>query len=464
MKHVLMISGDRIHSHMGGVGIRNWELAHALAKQLQVTLAIPNSTDLTSDTVDVIQFELQNGDLRSIARIVDVIILSGSILHFHPYLREINKPIAIDQYVPNLLESLVWHDQDDWDNWIPQYEEYLRLQIELIRAGDFFFCASEKQRDYWLGWLHAQKRINPHVYRDDPTLRKLIDVVPFGIPTSPPVHEKRVIKGVIPGIEATDKVILWSGGIWDWLDPLTLIQAVNQLAKKHADIRLYFMGTQHPDKTVRGMSMPDRAIALSQKLDIYNKHVFFGQWTPYDQRGVYLTEADLAVIAHPNHIETHFSFRTRIADCIWAGLPIVATTGDIMADWIDKYSLGKTVAPLQVDGMAAAIEQEIYSIGKTAYASAFKELQNALQWDQVVKPLAGFCLDPKFAADKHQYLTETERLLRDKDQYIEQVIQDKDDFFDKVINERDQIIEDYKNHPAMVAYTKLMRLIGRSNG
>ena len=132
-------------------------------------------------------------------------------------------------------------------------------------------CASERQRDYWLGWLHAQKRINPHTYRQDPTLRKLIDVIPFGLPAEPLVATQRVLKGVHPGIGEGDYLLLWSGGLWDWLDPLTLIRSVGQLAPRYPALKLYFMGTHHPNPLVTGMSMPEKAVQLSQELGLYRE-------------------------------------------------------------------------------------------------------------------------------------------------------------------------------------------------
>ncbi len=152
---------------MGGMGIRSWEIARSLSQHDNVTLAVPNLTDLSSPGFKLVSYDLESGDLRSFADQMDVVILSGSILHFHPYLCELGIPLAVDLYVPSLLESLVWHDCDEWTSWIPAYEEYVRVQSELIRAGDFFFCASERQRDYWIGWLHSQKRVNPHTYRQD---------------------------------------------------------------------------------------------------------------------------------------------------------------------------------------------------------------------------------------------------------------------------------------------------------
>jgi glycosyltransferase involved in cell wall biosynthesis len=445
MKNVLIISGDTVNSNMGGLGVRNWELARALSKDCSVTLAVPNQTDLITEEFQLYPFNLEKDDLRTLAQNADTIIIQGSVLHFHPYLRELDIPLAVDLYIPSLLESLVWHDQDDWENWIPAYEEYLRVQLELLRAGDFFICASERQRDYWLGWLHAQKRINPHTYRQDPTLRKLIDVVPFGLPEGVPASSHPVLKGVHPGISPQDRLILWSGGLWDWLDPLTLIRAVAQLRPLHPDIKLYFMGTQHPNPGVSGMNMPEKAIQLSHELNLYGETIFFGNWVPYQEREAYLIEADLAVVSHPGHIETHFSFRTRVLDCIWAGLPIITTQGDAMSDLVERNGLGFTVPPEDVSSMAEAIEKILTMNGRETFARSFEELRQSLRWQKVIAPLLRFCLSPAKAPDKSRYLTETERISRDKDAFLQQIIQDKDAFLEQIIHDKDAQLQEFQN-------------------
>jgi glycosyltransferase involved in cell wall biosynthesis len=437
MKKILIISGDTVDNNMGGVGVRNWELARSIAEHCQVTLAIPNESDLSSPNLNLIAYRLEGGDLRSAAEGMDAIITHGFVLHFHPYLSELGIPLAIDLYVPSLLESLVWHDQDNWETWIPQYEEYLRVQSELLRKGDFFFCASERQRDYWLGWLHAQKRINPHTYHLDPSLRRLIDVVPFGLPDEQPISTQPVLKGVHPGIAADDQVILWSGGLWDWLDPLTLIRAVAELAPRFPRLKLYFMGTRHPNPVVSGMTMPDKAIALSRELGLFESRIFFGDWVPYQDRVNYLMEADFAVVSHPGHIETHFSFRTRALDCIWAGIPLVVTEGDAVADWVEKENLGLIAPTGDAGALAAAIEKILSAGGKKAYEKSFDKLRQSLRWNRVVQPLLQFCVQPNLSPDKGQYLTEAERLTRDKDAFLQQVIRDKDDFLEKVVRDKD---------------------------
>ena len=47
--------------------------------------------------------------------------------------------------------------------------------------ADGILCASEKQRELWLGFLIGAKIDNPPLYDLDPSLRGFIDVVPFGL-------------------------------------------------------------------------------------------------------------------------------------------------------------------------------------------------------------------------------------------------------------------------------------------
>ena len=439
-KRILIISNDEISSQMGGVGVRNYELARALGQKFQVTLAVPNQTSLAPENFSLQSYEREKSDLRPLALEADVIVTHGFVLHFHPYLKELGIPLAIDLYVPNLLESLVWHNEDDWTAWIPAYEEYLRVQLELVRAGDFFFCASETQRDYWLGWLHAQKRINPHTYQQDPALRRLIDVIPFGIPEGTPTHRRTVLKGIVPGIGAQDKIILWAGGLWDWLDPLTLLHAMKILLTQEPTLKLYFMGMVHPDPIVSGMKMPEQVIQLSRDLQLEGKNVFFGDWVPYQERENYLTEADLSVVTHPEHIETHFSFRTRILDCIWAGLPVVTTQGGAMADWVAAHNLGLAVPPQDAAALATAIS-EVSKQGRAAYVRQFEHSRTRFRWQRLVEPLENYCQNPVLAPDKAKYLTELERMTLAKDHYHQQVVLDKDNFLAQVIADKDNFLE-----------------------
>src|SRR5262249_43423483 len=193
-----------------------------------------------------------------------------------------------------------------------------------LETGDAFLCASERQRDLWLGALATVGRVDPAAYAADPSFRSLVAVLPSAIDPDPPLRPEPVLKGVLAGIAETDKVALWNGGIWNWLDPLTVIRAVHALGRE--DVKLVFLGTQSPNPAVPRMAMQERAVALARELGLLGTSVFFNEgWIPYEVRGAYLLEADVGVSAHFDELETRFAFRTRLLDCMWAGLPIVTT-------------------------------------------------------------------------------------------------------------------------------------------
>ena len=58
---------------------------------------------------------------------------------------------------------------------------------------------------------------------------------------------------------------------------------------------------------------------------------------------------------HLDHVETEFSFRTRILDYLWAGLSGRQHGGDALADMIESAGAGITVPPDDVDALEAAL-------------------------------------------------------------------------------------------------------------
>src|SRR5207237_6226272 len=144
------------------------------------------------------------------------------------------------------------------------------------------------QRDFWLGMLAAAGRLNPYTFAADPTLRRLIDVLPFGLPDAPTSLTQPAIKGVVPGIGRDDQVIYWGGGLWDWFDPLTAIRAVAALADRFPRARLFFAGIQHPNPAVPLMRQVAAAQRLSGDLGLTGRRVFFNSWIPYADRAGYL--------------------------------------------------------------------------------------------------------------------------------------------------------------------------------
>jgi glycosyltransferase involved in cell wall biosynthesis len=238
--------------------------------------------------------------------------------------------------------------------------------------------------------LGALGRLDPEGSASDPSFRDLIDVVPFGLESEPPVATRRVLKGVVSGIREDDKVLLWGGGIWNWFDPLTPIRAVHALVRKRDDVKLFFLGVRHPNPGVHQQAMAARAVELAKELGLYERFVFFNfAWVPYAERVNYLLESDLGISSHLDTLEARFSFRTRLLDYFWVGLPTVTTRGDVLADLVERENLGRAVGVGSVEDWTTAIEELLDDHAEHARVRRnVEQARGAFAWPRVVEPLA----------------------------------------------------------------------------
>ena len=394
---VLVISHDVVGTRMAGPGIRAWELARVLAQHQPVTLVAPQPIDREAATFTCGSYTW--GDPRSLAPwldAVDVVIANGFTLLGHAELADLPKPLALDLYDPTLLENLEVVRDAPAAQRHAQSEQDIALLQRQLGAGDFFVCATERQRDLYIGALMAQGRVTVDAAAADPDLRALIDVVPTGVPHPPPVHQRDVLRGVVPGIGAADVVIVWSGGLWDWMDPLTLIAALPMVVAQHPHVRLVFLAGQHPG-AIQAMAMPNRARAAAAASGLLDRHIFFyDEWVPYDERADVLLEADITVYLHRAHLETRYAaMRSRMLDHLWAGLPSVVSSGDAAADLVERHDLGVVVDGTTTDAVADALMTLLDDPARHARCSHnARELAGQLSWEHTAAPLVRFCQQP----------------------------------------------------------------------
>jgi GT2 family glycosyltransferase/glycosyltransferase involved in cell wall biosynthesis len=392
-RKVLVITGDPIGKKLAGPAIRAWAIADALAQRSEVTLlSLSGVEDIPAPFALT---HVRAGDDRAFDKLeawADVIVFQGHAMAVFSALKTTKKILVVDIYDPMHLEQLEQGRELPAQQWLGQVQDATEVLNEQLQRGDFFICASERQRLFWLGQLAALGRINPLTYDGDPDLEGLISVVPFGLSITPPEHKRAVLKGVLPGIAAKDKLLLWSGGLYNWFDPKTLILAVDKLSKKHNNVRLFFQGTKHPHPGVPEMAIVAESRELATSLGAYDTSVFFNSsWVDYAERENYLTEADAGVSTHFSHIETTFSFRTRILDYLWAELPMVVTAGDYFAELIAAENLGVVVEEQNVEQLAAGLEKVLFDEAFIAEARAnIKRVRTRFYWGTALAPLVAF--------------------------------------------------------------------------
>jgi glycosyltransferase involved in cell wall biosynthesis len=339
--------------------------------------------------------------MAKLERDADIIVFQGLALALFDSLRTSDKIIVADIYDPMHLEQLEQGREQGNAQWNKQVTDATDVLNEQLARGDFFLCASERQRHFYLGQLAALGRVNPANYATDPDLTNLIDVVPFGLDPIFPAPTRPALKGALPGIGADDKVLLWSGGLYNWFDPITLIRAVAKLSETHDNVRLFFQGTKHPHPGVPEMGIVAESRSLASELGVLDRSVFFNSsWVDYADRHNYLSEADAGVSTHFAHVETTFSFRTRILDYLWAELPMVVTEGDHFAELIAAEQLGVVVPPRDVDALAAALEKVLFDEEfATRARTNIRRVRVGYEWDTVLAPLVDFVANSQHAPD-----------------------------------------------------------------
>jgi glycosyltransferase involved in cell wall biosynthesis len=208
-----------------------------------------------------------------------------------------------------------------------------------------------------------------------------------------------VVKGVRSGVAVDDKLLIWGGGLYNWFDPLTLITAVARLAERRPAVRLLFLGTKHPG--VDEMGIVRESFDLARELGALDTSVFFNEsWVQYADRQSWLMEADAGVSTHMSHVETTFSFRTRILDYLWAGLPMVVTEGDSFAELVEREGLGVVVPARDVAALELALERVLFDEEFIAQTRRNVERVRAdFLWEKTLAPLVEFVANPHRAAD-----------------------------------------------------------------
>jgi glycosyltransferase involved in cell wall biosynthesis len=429
MTRVLFVSTDIVGSAMAGPGIRAWELARSLARYHDVTLAAPRESDLTPDSFQLLTYATEHQDpvIAAAAAQADVLIIQGSMIEGYPGLLETTLPTAIDLYDPMLLEGLDLVAGHDRSAAQAQFARYLHIGDAQLRRGDFFFCATDRQRDYWLGALTAIGRITPDLLSSsDRDLRDVIELVPSGIPELPPAAQAPVLRGVHPAIRANDIILLWAGGLWDWFEPDLLVRAMAQLSVERPRLKLVFFGGSRPSadgKPFRTRTYA-RTRALASELEVLDRSVvFIEEWVPYARRAAFLSEADVGVSAHRPGIETRFAFRTRLLDYIWARVPVVCSSGDSVGEEIAQAGGALLVMPGDLGGWIAALRQ-IADDGdlRARCRTAIGQLAQRYTWDALARPLVRFCDRPRRApapaGGPHEQITALSQALVERDTYI----------------------------------------------
>jgi glycosyltransferase involved in cell wall biosynthesis len=395
---ILILSRGHMGTHVSSPGIRATAMANVLAKHVPgatITLAGPNEgVELPSHA----PYAYVRWHARNVLQLIwrhDIVVSGGLPPHaaaLFPFRR-----FVVDLFTQYAMEWMEvgrqQHRGYKFHAWVQRTRTILAMQLTL---ADFILCCNERQRDSYIGMMESLGLVTPRAYDADSTLRRYIDVAAHGIRPEPPVRARRVLRGVHPGFKETDRIIVWNGGIIQWYDPATLIEALRRLGRD--DVKLLFLGAAYPGikELGQGVRFQD-AKAMAATNGQLNRTIFFEEgWVSHETAKEYVLEADISVCSYFDNLETRYSHRTRFVDLIWAQLPFICTHGDVLAEEVVRNGWGLVVPEEDPGALTDAIaklldDREFHARCRANLAAA----SASLQWDVTMKPLIDFCADTR---------------------------------------------------------------------
>lgn len=384
---VLILMSEDIGLRVAGPAIRAIAMARVLgAGGWDVVIATLGEVSEVPGEARVT--ELRAPDAEGLVDSADMVVVQGPIYTLMPWLRDKDVPQVMDLYNPFHIELI----GRSVAQGVPVPAAALAavnadITAQLARA-DLVLCSNTRQRDLWLGQLAALGRLSPTTAPGE--LDALVRIAPFGIDAATPVVGN-AIRGTVAGIGDGDFVLLWAGGIYDWFDPITLIEAIDIARKNNPRVKLFFLSAARSsanDATTLLAATRRRAADLG----LTGTHVFFNEtWVEFDRRAEYLADADAGVTTHRPGLETWFSHRTRNLDYLWAGLPIITSEGDLFADLVVQKELGIVVPSTDPEKLAAAIAALAADPARVVrYAANARAVAETLSWEHTLEPLVAF--------------------------------------------------------------------------
>ncbi len=397
MTRIALLSSEPIRSRMAGIGIRYLEFARRLpAHGVDVVLVSPAEPEETvamlagvdgPGSVDVRRFE--RGRLAAVLGDCGGAVAQGQLAN-DLVIEMPGLPVAIDLYDPWLIEHFAYLETLGLD---PYRNDHATWVLQMSR-GDFFLCSSEEQRNFYLGFLAALGRVNPERIQDDPDLSTLVVPVPFGVPDELPPH-----RPVLPPRTAGEKRLLF-GGLYDWYDPWTLLDALAALDRPGCTLLL--IRNPNPEGTPQRLFAEVEARCRS--LGWWGSRVQALDWVPAERRYDLLRDVDLLVAPHKPSLETRLSLRTRFLDALAAGCPVVTSEGGAMSRLLTEHRAGWVAPTGDAAALARVLADALDALdAPDSRQAGARELVAAFRWDRVLAPLVRFCLDPRVDPTKERF-------------------------------------------------------------
>ncbi len=273
-------------------------------------------------------------------------------------------PLVLDQHGPHLLER-------QYQAAFRGFDENARAKRLALSKADYFSCAGDLQRLYFLPWL-----MEAGFQLDDGR----ISSIPVSLSPDLPPHD------------FSDELTFVYGGVFlPWQDPRGGLQEVLAQLRQRECGRLKFFGGKHPVYPV------DTGLfeALRTQLESHPR-VRVQPMVAHDDLVEAYRHAHVAVDLMARNPERELAFTTRTVEYLWCGLPVIYNDYAELSRLIREYRAGWTIDPNDPEAIRAAVNEafERPDLVREYSRNAQRLVRERLTWDRTIEPLDAICRAP----------------------------------------------------------------------
>ena len=375
---IAVVVPEPVGARMSGIGIRMVSLARTLSAWHTVSLGLASMEEGFDPGLPL--FTYRKETVGEAVAGFDAVLVQGEPAN---YLLSQRRPprVIVDLYDPFMVEALTYNDE-------AHRFAHASTAVQL-QKGDFFLCAHEGQKLFYLGALYAFGRLSPAAYAADPDCSALLGVVPFGVPDEAPVLDPGMLRKRLN--LSSDAKVLFFGTFYDWYDT-DLLQAV--LARVLDRPGVHFAAVEHLRADTTPQSKAAAFRAWAEEKGWLGTKVHLTGWIPYGERLSAYADCAAAVSFYAPSLETALSFRTRLLDFLYAGLPVVAVRGGGLERVLPGQP-GLRLLPPDPEALAASILNLLDHPPTEAERRHYSDAIRAVcSWDRAAAPLLAWLDQP----------------------------------------------------------------------
>ncbi len=353
---------------IAGGGIRTWQIGEGLkSRGHEVIYSLPQKIVEGKENLPSLLKEYTHRD-EVLDDVIDSVkpdvVVCIQWHHVNKIKKELTIPLVIDLFGLLMLEN-AYFDQFN-------LELFSISKLEAIAKADYFICATEKQKAYFLTWM-VMAGIHPK--------EECIEAIPVSL--SPQLPDYAVPE---------EPVFVFGGVFWPWQDPFTPLNEVIQTLENHQKGLLKVYGSVHPFLKDVPLTYcnPDERLIKSQRVQRFAMLQHEEMMAEYAKTSV---AADLMM---PNN-ERFLAYPIRSVCYLWCGLPLIVPKFNDISLRVKEYQAGWVVDTTKPGEVAETVRHILNhpEIIPQYKENAQKLVREKLTWDITIEPLHRYCENPQ---------------------------------------------------------------------